>query len=130
MRFKELMDLPYEDNGSINEAFLAELLPNTPSSVIEQVYSDHGRNCDFQEQYAEINISAIDWSLKDIFASEISDCSYYHRFSHWFENVEKRAKLFDSKGWDCIDIRPKVRQYWKEHKNMDGSANIIFETSI
>lgn len=130
MNFKDLMDLPYSnDTRCIDFTALKSSLPNTPASVLEQLYVDHGRNSDFQDQYENLNISAIDWQLEEMPAIEIANSSFYQDFSSWYQSVMERAAQFTTKSWDCIDVRESVRAHWEKHATWEVSP-VLFASSV
>jgi len=102
MKFEELMNLTH-DQESVDIRELKEILPLTPYEVIVQLYSQHGRNLEFQNQYGSIEISKIKWEKISLEAYKIIDCDYYEGFNRWFSVVEKRAENFEIDGWKCID---------------------------
>jgi hypothetical protein len=89
------------------------LLPGTPPTVRE-MYSDHGRKEQIQRQYGSITISDITWAKVSLRASEIVECSIYHWFSNWTNNVARRPESFGKAGWRCIDVRPNIVDYWSK----------------
>ena len=117
MKFRDLLSKPYnEDTGIICADSLRILLPETPLEVIEQVYSHHGRKGEFQEQYAELELSSIVWDSVLISAEEIIRASFYPGFASWFLNVEARPLEFKKRGWRCIDTRADVVEHWANHQ--------------
>lgn len=117
MKFKQLLNQPYNKNtGQIDENVLARLLPETPPEVIRQFYVDHGRKDDFQSQYEDIEISKIHWAKVGLLAEDICQCSYYQRFSNWYNNVEQRALKLAKEGWSCIDCRSSVVKHWESER--------------
>lgn len=117
MKFSDLMSQPYCTKTDIVDAkCLRVMLPNTPPEVIEQVYSDHGRNPDFQYQYRNINISKLGWQLIELPAERIAACDFYDGFSNWFNGVCARVNDFHEIGWPCIDNRPNVLEYWERNR--------------
>jgi hypothetical protein len=116
MKFRELLEQNYCARSDVIDAnALGRLLPTTPADIIEQFYSHHGRNNDFQTQYGEVKISNIIWVKVSLPASEIVQCSYYEPFSKWYLNAENRAAEFPQKSWACIDIRKDVVEHWKTY---------------
>lgn len=114
MKFKDLLDLAYDENTEqIDIEALQKELPETPKCVLEQVYSAHGRKYDFQEQYAEIDISSLVWEKTSIPACKIISCTYYQVFRSWFENVASRAENFYENSWKCVDTRQEVVKNWQ-----------------
>ena len=114
MKFSDLLNQPYCSRRNIIEfESLKSLLPDTPESVIKQVYSDHGRKFEFQDQFGDIEISEIRWNLASLSAGKIVTCAINDRFSSWFTNVGKRASHFHTDGWQCIDSRENVRAHWE-----------------
>jgi hypothetical protein len=115
MKFEELMNLTH-DQESVDIRELKEILPLTPYEVIVQLYSQHGRNLEFQNQYGSIEISKIKWEKISLEAYKIIDCDYYEGFNRWFSVVEKRAENFEIDGWKCIDKRKDIVENWEKYQ--------------
>jgi hypothetical protein len=116
MKFSDLLDLAYDEHsGRVNTYEIAMQLPDAPATVRE-VYSDHGRKDQFQAQYGPITISEITWAKVSVSASEIIECSIYHWFSNWTNNVARRPESFSKAGWHCIDVRPNIVDYWSKFR--------------
>ncbi len=77
MKFKDLLDLPdiSESDRVIDCIDLKERLPSTPTDVIEQFYSDHGKNPDYQDDYQHIDISNLIWEKVSFSAERLSIAS-------------------------------------------------------
>lgn len=117
MKFSDLISQPYcENTEKVDAEYLGVVLSNTPQDVIEQFYSDHGRNPDFQDQFKNLNISNLNWQLVERPAKEIVSCALYPRFSGWFNNVRHRPSGFHKNGWQCIDTRKSVVEYWERNR--------------
>lgn len=117
MKFCDLLSQAYnKETGIIYADPLRNLLPETPLEVIEQVYSHHGRNDEFQGQYGELDLSSIVWGSEFLPAAEIIQASFYPGFTSWLRNVEARTSEFQERGWQCIDTRADVVKYWSKHK--------------
>lgn len=116
MIFSGLLDIKYDvDSNVIDVETLIDLLPNTPLAVIRQVYSDHGRNVNFQRQFANMEIGRLAWALVDLRADAILQCEVYEKHQRWFNQVADRVDGFNSKGWKCIDSRTPVQEHWAFH---------------
>lgn len=113
MKFSDLLDLTFDEGNIIDLDELGQKLPNTPKDVLSQFYSDHGRNNEFQSGYANVEIDLLQWNLMEIDAETIVKSSMYPNFRGWFETVSNRAKRFSNEGWESIDCRLKVRDYWQ-----------------
>ena len=117
MRFSDLLDQEYDERtGIIYADPIRDYLPETPLEVIEQVYCHHGRKDEFQSQYGELNLSAIDWTSIALPASEIIEATIYEGFMRWFRNVESRTSEFSARGWQCIDTRADVIAHWSRYQ--------------
>jgi hypothetical protein len=117
MKFCDLLSQAYnKETGIIYADPLLNLLPETPLEVIEQVYSHHGRNDEFQGQYGELELSSIVWVSAPLPAAEIIQASFYPSFTKWFRDVEARPLVFEKRGWRCIDSRADVIEHWSEHQ--------------
>ena len=112
MKFSQLLEFPYGSDGSIDLPAILETLPGTPRDVAQQFLSDHGRKSVFQDQYASLDLSLIDWSLEEIEAYSLLEASIYPRNHRWVESVGKRLEDFHAKSWACIDSRRTVCQQW------------------
>ncbi|MCX7206835.1 MAG: hypothetical protein NT086_12795 [Proteobacteria bacterium] len=121
MNFSDLMSLPYKgdyDHDIDLDAILNEL-PETPREVARQLYSEHGRNKDFQDTYGLINISQIKWVKVSERAEIIVASSMNPDFDEWFRTAAGRVGSFTKKGWECIHTRKDVQEHWKEFKTWD-----------
>ena len=116
MKFPDLLALKYDPRSDvIDRGALAERLPDTPEVALE-VYSDHGRKGDFQEQYEGIEISRLRWERVELTARDLLDCSIFPGFSEWVDTVAHRIEDFAQDGWSCIDVLPEVVKHWQEHR--------------
>ena len=88
-----------------------------PEPVLEQVCSDHGRNCEFQSQYGALDLGSLRWSLENRAASELKEATVYEGFQRWAESVEARVQSFKfkSSGWACIDVRREIVAHWETY---------------
>ncbi|MBN8449166.1 MAG: hypothetical protein J0M13_09205 [Candidatus Accumulibacter sp.] len=126
MKFRDLLSQPYnKDTEIIYPDALRILLPETPLDVIEQVYSHHGRKGEFQEQYADLELSSIAWVSAPIFAAELIQASFYPGFANWFRTVEARPLAFAECGWRCIDTRADVIEHWTKHQTWSREPVLI-----
>ena len=117
MTFRDLLDRPYNKrNGIIELEALLEALPNTPIEVVKQVYRDHGRNGEHQQEYGELDIGSLSWAKREFAATEIQSCFVLSRFSEWSNSVSQRLDRFEPVGWECIDGREEVWRHWKKHR--------------
>ncbi len=116
MRFSDLLNLPYDSGGNIELAALSDALPHTPSGILEQLYSAHGRKSEFQDQYASLDLDGIRWIEGDLEASSIIAASVYPEFRPWFDSVSCRVNEMYEKGWNSIDVRPAVRESWEKNR--------------
>ncbi|MEO8313235.1 MAG: hypothetical protein ABI645_00440 [Pseudomonadota bacterium] len=115
--FRDLLDLPFDArSGSVDVLALLAALPVTPRSVIEQVFSDHGRKSEFQQRYGQLDLSKIDWVLAELTASGVAGATVDPGFASWTHNVERRLEGFSVDGWACIDVRPDIVAQWAAHK--------------
>jgi len=117
MKFSDLLDLTFDESeNTIDLDELGQKLPNTPKDVLSQFYSDHGRNNEFQSEYANIEIDLLQWNLIEIDAETIVKSSIHPNFRGWFEAVSNRAKRFSNERWESIDCRLEVRDYWQTNR--------------
>lgn len=131
MKFKELGSLPvdkYED--CIDQLLLKSLLPDTPNDVIEQFYSDHGRNNDFQEQYKDIEISKLNWNLVMLPAKDLICASVYSEFQQWFQTcVGKSQRIRMTRDWSYLHNLESICSFWEKHKTWDRPP-IFFKSQL
>lgn len=93
MKFSDLLSLPYDVSGRrIQIDAIERALPSMPRDVVEQVFVEHGRNSDFQQQYGDIQLYKLKWTLTELSAREIIACSVYKEFQHQFNSVSERVK--------------------------------------
>lgn len=117
MKFRDLLDLPYNERNEIIELeAILEALPNTPIEVAKQVYRDHGRNGEHQKEYGELDIGSLSWTKKDFSAADIQSCFMLSRFSEWPYSVSQRLDQFEQEGWKCIDVREDVWRHWEKYQ--------------
>jgi hypothetical protein len=113
MHFRDLMRLSFDEKSrAIDLAAIHAALPDTPEAVSRQVYSDHGRNIEFQISFGSIDIKNLTWQLLTLPASRICAASVSPRFLAWIETVRNRMGSFDQDGWNCIDTRCDVVRSW------------------
>lgn len=117
MRFSEILDLPY-DPGSGKPSFdaVSAALPDIPEEVAAQFIVDHGRNPDFQAQYADLELGSIVWRKVRLLVSELIVASKHERFEPWFNSVIRRFAAFPQKGWLAIDRRRAVVEQWERNR--------------
>ncbi len=116
MYFQELLNLKKDECGLMDFNELLNLLPNTPEDVLSQFFYDHGRNCDFQEQYGHLEITKLKWKEVELKADEIIKSSFYEDYSDYIIGVSERLNKFEKEDFFCIDIREKVVNNWKIKK--------------
>jgi hypothetical protein len=109
------MEVKYDNSGRIDVPSLELLLPNTPKIILEDFFSDHGRNEQFQEQYSNIKISLLKWKKIRVRALDIINCGYYLGFSNWINTRKHRVINFQELGWHSIDDRLEVVLYWQKY---------------
>lgn len=117
MKFSDLMHLSKDDAGNILVDDLVAKLPNTPLDVIEQFYADHGRNYGFQEQYADIDISNLEWILVDLSYSEIAEASIFSDFKDWSDTCAlKSQRVALENDWSLIGHNKATVQNWESNR--------------
>ena len=117
MLFKDLLNIKFNRNDNrVDEDTLKKLLPKTPKDIIEQFYSDHGRNEVFQSQYEKIDLLKVSWSKLSVRADTLSECSYYEGYNS-VEVCAEWAKAIVKDGWDYLDFYPdEVVDSWRNSK--------------
>lgn len=116
MRFSEILELPHDSRtGKPDFAAVSAALPGIPAEVLTQFLGDHGRNPDFQAQYADLELGDVEWRKLSFPASELIAASMHAGFVRWFESVTKRIVAFPEKGWAAIDTRKSVVEHWSRN---------------
>lgn len=126
MKFKDLLELPYvsESERIIDCIHLQEILPDTPLDVIEQFYSDHGKNPDYQDDYQHIDISNLVWEKVSVSAEDLSMATINSECQHYFETVKTKASWVKTRDLSNYKYSEEIVEYWKE--NMTWSRPPIF----
>lgn len=130
MKFADLMNLRFDESTNVicHDA-LCEVLPNTPSEVLEQVFRDHGRNGEFQALYGHIEIDRINWTCVSKSADELCRSGMNKQFRPWFNNVAARAAQVTTEGWKAVDIRAEVRKQWETERTW-LRAPVFFDAQL
>jgi hypothetical protein len=128
MKFSDLLNLPHNGSDVIQAEEIADRLPDCPP-VVREVYSDHGRNYEFQKAYGSIKISKLKWHLTPLAASVIVECSIKPFATQWVGNVARRVDNFSSEGWSCIDVRPNIVEHWCKSKTWLVPP-VFFDTTV
>lgn len=116
MKFGDIYNLPYDPgSGKARLDAIVAALPDVPSEVAAQFLADHGRNPDFQAQYAALELAGISWKKTRFPASELITASMYAKFERWFGTVSGRLSAFPEKGWRSIDSRTAVVEQWERN---------------
>ncbi|PQJ87522.1 hypothetical protein BTO23_15565 [Aliivibrio sifiae] len=114
MKFSKLMEFKADEAGNIDIDELVLHLPNTPLDVIEQFYSDHGRNSQFQEQYENIDISKLKWELVELSYDDIAHTSIFSEFENWSTTCKmKSERVSIDNDWNFIGHNRATVQHWK-----------------
>jgi hypothetical protein len=115
MLYGELLMLPRNAANILDENLAAQRLPQLPTDVLQQIVIEHGANEEFQEQYGQLDLSAIEWRLVGVAASELTSASTYRHFSRWVDDVASRARRVSHGYWNDIDTRTEVVEHWRLH---------------
>lgn len=110
------MNLPRDAGDNVDLLTLRAALPETPNAVLEQVYSAHGRKLEFQQQYGDLDLQRIEWTMRCIRAEIIIASSVHSEFAEWVNAVATRATAWRAQGWSCIDSRPAIRNHWSTNR--------------
>jgi hypothetical protein len=130
MKFSELMELKADEAGNIDIGELVHHLPNTPLDVIEQLYSDHGGNSEFQEQYEQIDISKLKWELIELSFDDIACASIFPEFERWsITCAMKSERVSIDNDWDLIGHNRAIVQHWKEYSTWLRSPIMLLSKS-
>lgn len=115
MKLKELMRFrQIEGSGSVPDEVLRQLELPVPDDVLEQFVRDHGTKTEFQEQYGELDLHAIQWSLETVTAREFLAATIYRHFD-WQETVARRTRLVARDGWSDVVLPPGAAEHWQAH---------------
>ncbi len=111
------MDLSADQAGNIEIDELILNLPNTPIDVLEQFYRDHGRNYQFQEQYAELDIHNLKWELVSLSFDEMSSASIFPDFQGWVNTCYmKSCRVSTDLNWKLIGHTDKTVVHWEDNQ--------------
>ncbi|NQY87954.1 MAG: hypothetical protein HRT51_09435 [Colwellia sp.] len=117
MKFKELLDLPYVSDSDriIDCSSLQTMLPHTPLDVIEQFFSDHGKEESYQNDYGNIEISNLSWEKVSISADKLCLASINSDCLHYFNTVKTKASWVKSKELENYRYSDEIVSHWKEN---------------
>ncbi|MBI0425004.1 hypothetical protein [Psychrobacter sp. NG27] len=122
MKFKELMSFPATEAGKIDIDELILNLPSTPIDVLEQFYQDHGRNEQFHEQYAELDIHNLKWELVNLTFNEISCATIFSSFQRWVDACYiKSRRVSTDLNWKLIGHTDQTVENWKYNHTWNRS---------
>jgi hypothetical protein len=126
MKFIDLLELTdiSEAESVIDCKCLQKILPNTPLDVIEQFYSDHGENPDYQDDYQNIDISNLVWEELYFSAEELSIASINSECRYYFDTVKTKASWVKTKELSNYKYNEEIVGHWK--KNMTWCRPPIF----
>lgn len=117
VRFADLLNVDFDPaSGMIRMLDLRALLPDTPDEVMQQVYADHGRKHEFQEQYGHLEIDDLRWEKFEEIAENLAQCTCYPEFRRFIEIRRGFSEEFAERGWSCVDVRPAVAAHWEKTK--------------
>jgi hypothetical protein len=117
MKFKNLLELPFDSfTNSIDVSSILDIMPSTPIYIAEEFYRPFGRQDIHQSEYGFLDIAKIKWSKRYLTADVINSSSILKDFSPWVNTVSERVQNFSNKGWECIDTRQDVIDYWQNNK--------------
>lgn len=117
MLFMELMRLRKDSqSGAVPMDVLRRLKLPMPEDVLEQFINDHGLNHDFQRQYGQLDLHALEWNRVPTPASEIIACSVYPDFREHLENRRDQAAEVPKSGWKDVCIAADAKRQWQNHR--------------
>ncbi len=120
MKFKDLLSLKRGNDLTLSVDDLEKHLTSTPLDVMEQLYSDHGLSSEFQDQYADVDINNLRWSLINVEAKSLIQSSIYEDFENWFLTcIEKSKRVGLTGDYNLVHNLKCVSKYWKDHKTWD-----------
>jgi hypothetical protein len=121
------MNLSADQAGNIEIDELILNLPSTPIDVLEQFYRDHGRNYQFQEQYAELEIHNLNWELINLSFDEMSSASIFPDFQGWADTCySKSCRVSIDLNWKLIGHTEQTVNHW-EHNHTWKRSPIFLE---
>lgn len=127
MKFKELINLSGDQVGRIDIDELILNLPNTSVDVLEQFYQDHGRNFQFQEQYAELDIYNLNWEIVNLTFENMSHASIFPYFQKWVDTCCKKShRVSTDLNWKLIGHTDQTVAHW-EHNHTWKRPPIFLE---
>ena len=117
MLMKELLRLRKDNrSGAIPIEVLRQLRLPMPDDVLEQFVHDHGIKHEFQEQYGELDLHSLSWTLERKTAKEIIACSVYPNFRGWVDSCRKRTLDVPKTGWKGVYLAPNAKEHWQAHR--------------
>jgi len=126
LKYKDLLSLEPDSTGRLQLSQLYMLEQNTPLDVSEQFYCDHGLNSEFQEQYGDIVLEDIKWSLEQVDYKLISNMSVYDDFRPWVETCRvKSTRVQNTLNWKLIGHTETVCEFWKQNKTWFRSPIVL-----
>jgi len=131
MYFKDILNFPSEElGGRPDYNLLKKALPDVPEDIFFQLFYDHGRNSQFQLQYANLLILDIRWIEIELTVDELIDLSIYNNFLDWVSTVENRTKNCTINDFSSIDKRIEVVKYWENNHTWIKSPILILGNLI
>lgn len=131
MLFTELMGLVHDEHGRISVSELAKLMPGTPGEVLQDVYSDHGRNGDFQHLYGHWEVDRIVWRELQVRAAVLCTVSINPNFKRWFDAVKQRPLAgYAARKWSVIDKREDVVRHWRTYGTWKRTPVCVDESLV
>jgi len=116
LKFKELLSFSTDQAGNIDIDELILYLSNTPLDVLEQFYRDHGRNEQFQQQYAELDIHNLRWELVNLTFDEMSCATIFSSFQSWVDSCYlKSRRVSIDLNWKLIGHTYQTIEHWKRN---------------
>jgi len=117
MHFRDILALPHDPrNNVIALETTRPLFPDTPIDIVEQFYTDHGRNGHFQDAYGHVALHDLAWTKLRLPAEKIVACSVHPAFRQYVGQVSERTETFPERGWDCMGHTDATVNYWRTHR--------------
>lgn len=115
MFFRDILTLPHNRaSNTLSLEVTLPLFPGTPADVVEQFYTDHGRNSRFQEAYGDLDLSALRWRRRSLAAKTIVACSVNEGFAAYVKRVGESIEVRPDGSWySDRSTLPAAMAHWQ-----------------
>ncbi len=115
MRLQEVLRLRRNNAGAVPLEVLQTLGLPMPDDVLEQFVCDHGTKDDFQHQYGDLDLHAVEWKLIELPTSELLTCSIFPSYIAWIETARNRTYAVQVNGWENVCLPPGAAEHWQRY---------------